>query len=279
ADWPVADIGRVVTGFGCGFDLTVAPLYAAELAPKQLRESLITMAELCINFGVFVGYALAYFLAHLPDRYDWRTPRWLKMKAARAQNGCNGLNASRTSGSANVQILDFYHDAEKDYGSNHSTARDGLAIGSWRDVLGMLAAGMGIDIFQQICGSEAVVYYTPNILVSAGLGETKQDDTILLMTMAVGFTKIILGCTAGAFPVLLYLLGANGTFLVFGFIGISGVLYCYVFIPETKGLSLEEVEALFSRPGMGKADKLASNDYVPIAEVVEDVSALKYSWY
>ncbi|KNC85475.1 hypothetical protein SARC_02345 [Sphaeroforma arctica JP610] len=65
-------IGRIATVFGCGFAIAVAPLYAAELAPATLRGSLVALAETSINFGVFMGYVVAYMLARLPNDYDWR---------------------------------------------------------------------------------------------------------------------------------------------------------------------------------------------------------------
>ena len=47
---------------------------------------------------------------------------------------------------------------------------------------------------------------------------------------------------AATFLTLTETIGKAGTFWLFAFISVAGVLYCYVFVPETKGRSLEEIE-------------------------------------
>jgi MFS transporter, SP family, galactose:H+ symporter len=48
--------GRVVTGLGVGFASTVAPLYAAEMAPQRLRGSFVSTYQLAITVGIFFAY-------------------------------------------------------------------------------------------------------------------------------------------------------------------------------------------------------------------------------
>ncbi|KNC85476.1 hypothetical protein SARC_02346 [Sphaeroforma arctica JP610] len=269
------------------------------------------------------------------------TPRWLRLQnrlTAPAQSA--GVQRVPTSAQGLVTQRSAYTDI----------LTQGTAEGTWGDILfptaqtkSMLAAGLGIAIYQQVCGSEAVVYYTPTILVEAGVGPSQSDDTVLLCTMAVGFTKflfaglgaytvertvrracailscggtavclpglagakrcdhpngavallclfmmyfesglsplpavlgseiypmairaravalgtfvnrIIPSCSAGVFPSMLHTLGAPNTFLVFGLSGATGVLYCYGIVPETKGLTLDDVESLFQSRAMADA--------------------------
>lgn len=44
-------------------------------------------------------------------------------------------------------------------------------------------------------------------------------------------------------------LGTSLTFLIFTFIDAIALLFVFMFVPETKGLSLEEIEKLFSQRG------------------------------
>lgn len=65
----------------------------------------------------------------------------------------------------------------------------------WRDLLNpspgvrrMLITGCGIQIFQQITGIDATVYYSPTVFKDAGIQDEAQ---LLAATVAVGFTKTI----------------------------------------------------------------------------------------
>jgi MFS family permease len=52
----VLTLGRVVTGLGVGFASVVAPLYAAEMAPKWLRGRFVSTYQLAITVGIFFAY-------------------------------------------------------------------------------------------------------------------------------------------------------------------------------------------------------------------------------
>ncbi|KAE8799668.1 putative polyol transporter 6 [Hordeum vulgare] len=53
--------------------LMIAPVYAAEIASADIRGSLTSLPEICISFGILIGYVANYFLAKLPLVYGWRT--------------------------------------------------------------------------------------------------------------------------------------------------------------------------------------------------------------
>ncbi|KAJ6119156.1 hypothetical protein N7523_003436 [Penicillium sp. IBT 18751x] len=52
--------GRFVTGMGVGTLSMIVPLYNAELAPAELRGSLVSLQQLAITFGIMVSYWIGY---------------------------------------------------------------------------------------------------------------------------------------------------------------------------------------------------------------------------
>ncbi|EPS28365.1 hypothetical protein PDE_03311 [Penicillium oxalicum 114-2] len=52
--------GRFVTGLGVGVLSMIVPLYNAELAPAELRGSLVSLQQLAICFGILVSYWIGY---------------------------------------------------------------------------------------------------------------------------------------------------------------------------------------------------------------------------
>lgn len=48
--------GRFVTGLGVGSLSMVVPLYNAELAPPEIRGSLVAVQQLAITFGIMVSF-------------------------------------------------------------------------------------------------------------------------------------------------------------------------------------------------------------------------------
>jgi MFS family permease len=48
--------GRFVTGLGVGSLSMIVPLYNAELAPPEIRGSLVAVQQLAITFGIMVSF-------------------------------------------------------------------------------------------------------------------------------------------------------------------------------------------------------------------------------
>jgi hypothetical protein len=51
---------------------------------------------------------------------------------------------------------------------------------------------------------------------------------------------------AKVFPAMLHTMGSHGVFWMFGISSLLGTLFVYLFFPETKGKSLEEIEDYFA---------------------------------
>jgi MFS family permease len=77
------------------------------------------------------------------------------------------------------------------------------------------------------------------LIVSEIYPQRIRGRAMSLVIMANWVAQII---TAFTFPSLVAHLGPTVTFLLYAVIGVAGFLFCYFFVPETKGLTLEQIE-------------------------------------
>ncbi|CAN1269124.1 D-xylose-proton symporter-like 2 [Linum perenne] len=141
-----------------------------------------------------------------------------------------------------------------------------------------LTIGCGLVLFQQITGQPSVLYYAASILqlIMTGVAVLAVDKFGRRPLLLGGVTGILSFGPIGwlmiseifplrlrgrglsvavlvnfganalvtfAFSPLEALLGAGTLFCVFGVIGLVSLLFIYFVVPETKGLTLEEIEA------------------------------------
>lgn len=66
-----------------------------------------------------------------------------------------------------------------------------------------------------------------------------------------------------------------GTFFFFGSFLIFGVLVVFLFMPETKGLSLEEMNVLFNVKGLAITQRKKADEIIASQRAAENVVHLK----
>ncbi|KAK4481707.1 hypothetical protein RD792_012616 [Penstemon davidsonii] len=211
--------GRFVAGIGVGYALMISPVYAAEIAPATTRGSLTSLTEVFINFGVLLGYLSNFAFAKLPLQYGWRlmlgigavpsvflavtvlympeSPRWLVLQGriADAQKVLDKVSDSPEE--AQLRLADIKQAAglpENCEGDVVPVTKRSRGQGVWKEllvhptptVLHCLIAALGIHLFQQASGIDAVVMYSPRIYEKAGI---ESDSHKLLATIAVGISK------------------------------------------------------------------------------------------
>jgi SP family facilitated glucose transporter-like MFS transporter 8 len=69
------------------------------------------------------------------------------------------------------------------------------------------------------------------------------------------------------YPDLMHAIGTYGTLWFFGAAGLLGAVYCYVFLPETRGKTLREIELEFNPKERGDYEKNAETKYTPKLEL------------
>jgi sugar porter (SP) family MFS transporter len=226
-------LGRLVVGFAVGVASVAAPLYAAEMAPTHLRGRYVSIYQLGITLGIFI----AYFAAEMVDAAGWRTmlgvsgvvglalllsvlpltdtPRWyLKMgRRAEAEAALRRIDATEEVGGVMREM-------------EATLARDVAA--SWSEVFAdrwrrPLMIGVGLAVFQQITGINAIIYYADRIFGAAGF-DSFLDQT-RATTWAIGFVNVVATLVAvatidrlGRKPLLVAgLIGMSASLLVVGF--------------------------------------------------------------
>lgn len=213
-------VGRFVAGIGMGYALMIAPVFAAEVAPASCRGFLTCFPEVFINFGVLLGYISNYAFSKLPLKLGWRvmlgigvvpsvflavgvlfmpeSPRWLVLQGRLADAKKVLDKTSDSPEEAQLRLADIKEAAgipqtcEDDVVSVSKETRAGAGV--WKELLlhptpavrHILLAGLGIHFFQQGCGIDAVVMYSPRIYGKAGISS---DSDKLLATIAVGVSK------------------------------------------------------------------------------------------
>jgi sugar porter (SP) family MFS transporter len=199
----VLTFGRVVTGLGVGFASVVAPLYAAEMAPKRLRGRFVSTYQLAITVGIFLAYLaddaltaddrwrLMFAIAVLPGALLVigylvmpESARWLLAKGRRDKASASLVKVEGAS-AAPQELADIEADLEAE-------ARDGKA--TWGEVFGPklrrpLMVGLGLAVFQQVTGINAIIYYANEIFARAGFVTAAEQAKATLY--AVGLVNVL----------------------------------------------------------------------------------------
>ncbi len=230
-------LGRLVTGFGIGFASVIAPLYAAEMAPARIRGRIVSSYQLAITFGIF----LAYLVSDLLDSAEWRTmfllaaipgvllligamvapesARWL-VKVGRKDKARESMAKVTEPGQVDSELGKVEAQVAEE-------AAEGEA--SWSEVFSprvrkALIVGVGLSIFQQITGINAIIYYANTIFESAGLVSTQSQTAATLY--AIGLTNVLATFIAVAYidrfgrrPLLL--MGLTGMFVSLCAVGLG----------------------------------------------------------
>jgi SP family galactose:H+ symporter-like MFS transporter len=192
-------IGRLILGVSIGALSFTAPLYLAEIAPENIRGSMVSLYQLMITIGIFLAFlsdtAFSYsgnwhwmlgvigipgalfFLGvfTLPD-----SPRWLMMRG-RNEEATRVL--TRLRGDPEVVRREEEEIAEQ----LRIPQRGWHLFLENRNFRRSVALGVLLQIMQQFTGMNVVMYYAPRIFQDMGYRTHAQ----MWFTAAVGLTNVL----------------------------------------------------------------------------------------
>jgi sugar porter (SP) family MFS transporter len=196
-------IGRVVTGVGNGINTSTIPTYQAECSRTTNRGLLICIEGGIIAFGTLIAYWLDYACTYGPPDLSWRfpiafqivfgvvvliapiwlpeSPRWLLTKdrteeatGVIAALGGHSIDSEDTKLQVGI-IMDSIH-ASGHKGGN--TPFSALFTGGKTQHFRRMMLGVSSQLFQQIGGCNAVIYFFP-LLFQNSIGTDHNMSLIL----------------------------------------------------------------------------------------------------
>ena len=234
--WVFFLIFRMLGGIAVGASSVIAPLYTAEISPAARRGKLVATVQLNIVIGIVVSYFSNYIIVKMmPVELGWRwmlgiqavpsliflavcyfipeSPRWLYTRGRDAES----LRV--------MEDLWGKHEAAQVMENMHNAAPHAAATEPFfsKRTARPITMAILIAFFSQFAGTNAVLYYAPSLLQSAGLagaaalasanllGGTNQAFTLLgrslvdkvgrrpLVTLGAGIDLVALLAIAGIF--------------------------------------------------------------------------------
>lgn len=219
----VFNLYRILGGLGVGLASAVCPMYIAEVAPSNIRGTLVSCNQFAIIFGMLVVYFVNYLIMG-----DHQNPILLKHEATGVlsvsaesdpwtiSTGWRYMFGSEAFPAALFGFLLFFvpktprylvmvHQDEKAYSILEKINGSAKA----KEILSEIKAtakekteklftygvtvvviGILLSVFQQAIGINAVLYYAPRIFESAGAEGGGMMQTVIMGVVNIAFTLV-----------------------------------------------------------------------------------------
>jgi sugar porter (SP) family MFS transporter len=228
---------RFCAGIGVGMASMLSPMYIAEISPAHLRGRMVAINQLTIVIGILITNLVNYSIRNNGDE-AWRwmfglgfipsalfflgalwlpeSPRWL-VKAKKNELARNVLNKIGDINFVNKSMQDIQD-------SLRGIGKIRYADVFKKRVLPAVMVGVGLAIFQQLCGINTVFNYAPKIFQSIGASQDNQ----LLQTVFIGGVNLVFTILA---MLLVDKLGRKPLMLI----GAGGLTILYVIVTQMLG--------------------------------------------
>lgn len=191
---------RFLAGIGVGMASMLSPMYIAEIAPADVRGRMVAINQLTIVIGILITNIVNYSLRNMgEDAWRWmfglgtipsglffigalalpESPRWL-LNVSRKEEAVKVLRKIGNNVFAEATLASIQS-------SLTGNSKQGYATAFKKGVLPAVMIGIGLAVFQQLCGINVVFNYTPRIFQSIGVSQDNQ----LLQTVFIGIVNLV----------------------------------------------------------------------------------------
>ena len=194
-------LSRILVGLAVGIVNFIVPLYLSEVAPKQMRGTLVSLYQWAITAGILFSYVINGAFASAV--YNWRwmlfagvapgivllvgmsflgdTPRWLVSKN-RDEEAKKIYRKIEPSENADVAVAEIKETLKTEGGSDKK-----IRFKKWMTM--PFVVGIGI-MFAQICtGINTIIYYAPTIFKIAGFDS---NANAIYATAGIGLINFLM---------------------------------------------------------------------------------------
>ena len=227
---------RIIGGIGVGIASVLSPLYISEFSPPKIRGRLVALYQLSIVTGILLAYGSNWILQNYSMHHTvvpggsgflykifvgevWRSmfgmemvpallllvlllfvpesPRWL-IQAGKRKSGKKILEKISGIKVAEKEFIEILSSLGQEKGKLRELFRPGLRTA--------LMVAVGLSVFGQLTGINAVIYYGPEILKQAGIqfGNALQFQTILgIINLVFTLLALLLIDKLGRRPLLI----------------------------------------------------------------------------